>query len=59
MTARVRIPNGNDLIAAIERCKSPDESVFGVAEHHVGKTWIPVTWNPAHVAVAGARGVLS
>lgn len=51
MTARVRIPNGNDLIAAIERCKSPDESVFGVAEHTVGKTWIPVTWNPAHVEV--------
>lgn len=55
MTARLRIPNANQQLAAIH---DQHDATFTV-EDHVGKRWVAVDRNPAHVAVAGAREVLA
>lgn len=55
MTARFLLPNGNALLAAIVEA---NDATFTV-EDHVGKCWVSVDRNPAHVAVAGAREVLA
>lgn len=55
MTARILIPNGNALIAAIHDQHDATLTV----EDHVGKRWVAVDRNPAHVAVAGEREVLA
>jgi len=55
VTARIRIPEGRRLIEAIDARR---DNVYGVTEHHVGKTWIPVHRNPAHVREVGRREVL-
>ena len=55
MTARIRIPEGVHLLAAIY---AQHDATFTV-EDHVGKCWVAVDRNPAHVAVAGAREVLA
>lgn len=55
MTARIRIPQGSHLI---ERIEERQDAVYGVTEHHVGKTWVPVHRNPAHVREVGRREVL-
>ena len=56
MTARIRIPEGRRLIEAIDASK---DNVYGVTEHHVGKTWAVIHRNPAKVRVDGAREVLA
>lgn len=57
MTARIRIPEGTHLIVAIDERK---DTVYGVTEHHVGKTWVPIHRNPCNVRVVGQRpGVTS
>lgn len=55
MTARILIPNGNALIAAIHAQR---DATFTL-EDHVGKRWVAVQRNPCHVAVAGVREVLA
>ena len=52
MTARIRIPEGRRLIELIDEQK---DTVYGVPEHHIGKTWAVIHRNPAKVRVAGAR----
>lgn len=56
MTARFRLPNAMPLLAAIVEA---NDATFGPVEDHVGKRWVAVDRNPAHVAVAGAREVLA
>lgn len=52
MTARIRIPAGNALIAAIHE---QQDATYGVTEHHIGKTWVPIVRNPCNVRVVGQR----
>jgi len=52
VTARIRIPEGRRLIELIDEQK---DTVYGVPEHHIGKTWAVIHRNPAKVRVAGAR----
>lgn len=48
MTARIRWPEGKHLLVAIAARR---DTVFGIAENHVGKTWVPIHRNPAGVRV--------